>query len=168
MAQMYPCERVGLELIETARFRSTNSVDLAISPSQLWQVLEDEESWPRWSMLTKMTWTSPRPHRVGSTRAIETRGGARAVEEVIAWHPQNHLAFRMNAISEPIAGASVEEHRIEATPQGCRLTWTLAHDPKDPPLLAKLIAKRVMKFQYNQYLAKLRQYTDTRFGMTIF
>ncbi|WP_123029273.1 SRPBCC family protein [Mycolicibacterium stellerae] len=165
---MYPCERVGLELIESARFRSTNSVDLNVTPSQLWQVLEDAESWPRWSMLTKMTWISPRPYQVGSTRAIEMRGGARAVEEVIAWHPQSHLAFRMNQISEGIAGASVEEHRIEATAQGCRLTWTLAHDPKDPPLLDKLIAKRVMNHQYRQYLAKLRQYTDSRFGRTIY
>ncbi len=74
----------------------------------------------------------------------------------------------MNAISEPIAGASVEQHRIEATPQGCRLTWTLAHDPQDSPLLAKLIAKRVMDYKYRQYLAKLRQYTDSRFGVTIF
>jgi hypothetical protein len=158
---------VGLELIETARFRSTNSVDLAITPSQLWQVLEDEESWPRWSMLTKMTWSSPPPHTVGSIRSIEIRGGACAVEEVIAWHPQSHLAFRMNTVSAPIAGASVEEHRIEATPQGCRLTWTLAHDPNDPPLLARLIAKRVMNHQYRQYLAKLQQYTESRFGMTI-
>lgn len=164
---MYPCDRVGLELIETARFRSTNSIDLTITPSQLWQVLEEAESWPRWSMLTKMAWNSPRPHRVGSTRTIETRSGARAVEEVIAWHPQNHLAFRMNEISEPIAGGSVEEHRIEATLQGCRLTWTLAHDPKDPGFLTKLVAKRVMNRKYRQYLAKLRTYTDSRFGATI-
>ena len=164
---MYPRERVGLELIETARFRSTNSVDLAITPSQLWQVLEEAESWPRWSMLTKMTWTSPAPFRVGSTRAIEMRGGACAVEEVIAWHPQSHLAFRMNQTSLATEGASVEEHRIEPTPQGCRLTWTLAHDPKNPPLLARLIAKRVMTSKYREYLAKLRQYTDSRFGMTI-
>jgi hypothetical protein len=165
---MYQCDRVGLELIETARFRSTNSVDLAVTPSQLWQVLEEAESWPRWSMLTKMTWTSPRPYRVGSTRAIETRGGARAIEEVIAWHPQYHLAFRMNQISEDIAGGSVEEHRIEATLQGCRLTWTLAHDPKNPALLAKLLAKRVMNRKYRQYLAKLRHYTDSRFNTTVY
>ena len=165
---MYPCERVGLELIETARFRSTNSVDLAITPSQLWQVLEDAESWPRWSMVTRMTWTSPRPLRVGSTRAIELRAGACAIEEVIAWHPQSHLAFRMNQTSLATEGASVEEHRIEATPQGCRLTWTLAHDPKDPPLLARLIAKRVMTQKYRQYLGKLRDYTEQRFGQTAY
>jgi Polyketide cyclase / dehydrase and lipid transport len=165
---LYPCERVGLELLNTARFRSTNSVDLAITPAQLWQVLEEEESWPHWSFVTHMAWTSPRPFRVGTTRAIETRSGGRAVDEVIAWHPQVHLAFRVKASSVPTGGASVEELRIEPTPQGCLLTWTLAHDPKDPPLVARLFTKRVMTMKYREYLAELRRYTDQRFGMTIY
>lgn len=163
---MYQCDRVGLELIETARFRSTNSVDLTVTPSQLWQVLEEAESWPQWSFVKDMTWTSPRPFRIGTTRVIETRAGGRAVEEVIAWHPQVHLAFRVNE-SSSAGGASVEEHRIEPTPQGCRLTWTLAHDPKDPSLLAKLFLKRMMNRKYPQYLAKLRKYTEQRFGVTL-
>ena len=164
---MFPCEPVGLELIDTARFRSTNSVDLSITPGQLWQVLEEEESWPRWSYVTRMTWTSPRPFRVGTMRAIETSVGGHVVDEVIAWHPQAHLAFRVNATSADTEGASVEEFRIEPTPHGCRLTWTLAHDPRNPPLMAKLIAKRVMNFKYRQYLTKLRSYTDQRFGVSI-
>ncbi|HET6734353.1 SRPBCC family protein [Mycobacterium sp.] len=167
MPDLYPCERVGLELINTARFRSTNSVDLAITPAQLWQVLEEAESWPLWSPLTRMTWTSPAPFRLGSTRAIEMRNGGAALEEVIAWQPHSHMAFRMNKSSFARERASVEEHRIEPTPQGCRLTWTLAHDPQNPPLLARIIAKRVMTSKYREYLAKLRQYTDQRFGMTI-
>jgi hypothetical protein len=116
---------------------------------------------------TKMTWTSPKPFRVGTTRAIETRSGGRLIDEVIVWHPQVHLAFRVNETAERIEGASVEEFRIEPTPRGCRLTWTLAHDPKHPPLLARLVAKRVMNWKYRDYLAKLRKYTDQRFGTTL-
>ena len=89
------------------------------------------------------------------------------IDEVLAWHPQSHLAFRVNATSTETEGASVEEFRIEPTPQGCRLTWTLAHDPKNPPLLAKLVAGRVMNWKYRQYLDKLRSYTVTRFGVSI-
>jgi hypothetical protein len=65
------------------------------------------------------------------------------------------------------SGGCIREFRIEPTSQGCRLTWTLAHDPKNPPLLAKLIAKRVMNVRYRQYRGKLRSYTDMRFGVTI-
>jgi hypothetical protein len=33
--------------------------------------------------------------------------------------------------------------------------------------MAKLVAKRVMTWKYREYLAKLRQYTDRRFGFSI-
>ena len=168
MPDLYPCEDVGLELIDTARFRSTNSEDLSITSAQLWQVLEEAESWPLWSPISHMTWTSPAPFRVGSTRAVEMRAGACAVEEVIAWKPHSHMAFRMNKSSLPTERASVEEHRIEPTARGCRLTWTLAHDPEKPPLLARIVAKPVMTSKYREYLGKLRSYTEQRFGLTIY
>jgi len=164
---MFPCDPVGLELIDTARFRSTNSIDLPLTPEQLWQVLEDEEAWPQWSYVTRMSWTGPRPRGIGSTRAIETRSGGHVVDEVIAWHPQSHLAFRVISSSADTEGASVEEFRIEPTAQGCRVTWTLAHDPKNPPLLARLVAGRVMDSKYREYLKKLRSYTERRFGVSI-
>lgn len=167
MAELFDCRRVGLDLLATARFRSTNSVELAVTPPQLWQVLEEADAWPHWSPVARMTWTTPAPFRVGSTRAIEMRSGARAIEEVIAWKPHSHLAFRMNRSSLPTEGASVEEHRIEPTPQGCRLTWTLAHDPDHYRLRDALLAKPVMRMRYRDYLAKLRRYTDQRFGVTI-
>ncbi|MBY0285860.1 MAG: hypothetical protein K2X52_01750 [Mycobacteriaceae bacterium] len=53
-----------------------------------------------------MTWTGRRPFRVGTTRAIETRIGRHVVDEVIAWHPQAHLAFRVNATSADPEGES--------------------------------------------------------------
>jgi hypothetical protein len=39
--------------------------------------------------------------------------------------------------------------------------------PEESPLLAKLVANRVMTIKYRQYLSKLRRYTDMRFGVTI-
>lgn len=130
-------------------------------------MLEEAEAWPPWSYVTHMTWTGPGPLGVGSTRAVETRSGGRVIDEVIAWHPQMHMAFRVNAVSVPTEGASVEEFRIEPTPRGCRLTWTLAHDPKQASLGVKLIARPVMNAKYRQYMAKLGKYTEQRFGISI-
>jgi hypothetical protein len=48
---MFPCERVDLSFVESAPFRFRNSVDLAITPEQLFEVLGDAESWPRWAEL---------------------------------------------------------------------------------------------------------------------
>lgn len=59
---MYPCELVDLSFIKNAKYRYSNSVDLAITPEQVFEVLEDAESWPQWAkVITKVTWTSPKP-----------------------------------------------------------------------------------------------------------
>lgn len=49
MTTMYPCERVDLTFIRDAKFRFSNSVDLAITPEQLFEVLSDADSWPQWA-----------------------------------------------------------------------------------------------------------------------
>jgi hypothetical protein len=73
---MFPCERVDVDFTETAPYRFTNSVDLAIAPQQLFEVLADAESWPHWaSVITNVTWTSPEPRGVGTTRTVDMRGG---------------------------------------------------------------------------------------------
>lgn len=46
---MYPCERVGLSFTETAPYLFRNTVDLAITPEQLFEVLADPQAWPRWA-----------------------------------------------------------------------------------------------------------------------
>ena len=70
---MKPCERVGLDFIDSAPFRFVSAVDLAITPEQ---VLDDAETWPQWATaITKLTWTSHQPHGVGTTRNVDMRGG---------------------------------------------------------------------------------------------
>lgn len=57
--QAPPCERVELDFIESAPYRFVSTVDLPITPQQLFEVLEDAESWPHWAtVITRVTWTS--------------------------------------------------------------------------------------------------------------
>src|SRR3954452_13613709 len=73
---MHQCERVGLDFIDSAPFRFVSTVDLTIMPEQVFEVLDDAESWPQWATaITKVTWTSPQPHGVGTTRTVNMRGG---------------------------------------------------------------------------------------------
>jgi hypothetical protein len=58
-----------LEFIGTARFRSTNAVELSSLPAN------------------------------SGKCALETRVGGHVADEAIAWHPQSHLTFRLIAIS---------------------------------------------------------------------
>jgi carbon monoxide dehydrogenase subunit G len=162
---MYPCERVDVGFTENAPFRFRNSVDLAITPEQLFEVLADAESWPRWaSVITKVTWTSPEPRGVGTTRIVEMRGGIVGAEEFLAWEPFTHMAFRFNECSTRAVAAFAEEYRVDVIPGGCRLTWTMAQKPAGPAKLAMFFVGPVLNLTLRRFLRNLRSYTDSRFG----
>lgn len=164
---MFPCERVGLDFVENAPHVFRNSVDLAITPEQLFEVLADAESWPRWaSVITKVTWTSPEPRGVGTTRTVEMRGGLVGNEEFIAWEPLRHMAFRFNECSTQAVAAFAEDYRVEVIPGGCRLTWTMAQRPAGPSRWAMPLVGPLLNLGLRRFLRNLRSYTDARFSAT--
>ena len=164
---MFPCERVDLDFVDNARFRFHNSVDLAITPEQLFEVLSDAESWPRWaSVITGVTWTSPAPFGVGTTRAVEMRGGLVGNEEFLAWEPFTRMAFRFNECSTQAVAAFAEDYRVEVIPGGCRLTWTMAQRPAGPSRLAMPLVGPLLNLGLRRFLRNLRRYTDARFSAT--
>jgi carbon monoxide dehydrogenase subunit G len=162
---MFPCERVDLSFIENAPFRFHNSVDLAITPEQLFEVLADAEAWPRWaSAITKVTWTSPEPRGVGTTRIVNMRGGIVGDEEFLAWEPFTRMAFRFNECSTRAVAAFAEDYRVEVIPGGCRLTWTMAQKAAGPSRLAMPLVGPLLNLGLRRFLTNLRGYTDARFA----
>lgn len=159
---MFPCERVDTSFTDTAPFRFSNSVDLAITPEQLFEVLSDAQSWPRWAkVITKVAWTSPEPRGVGTTRVVEMRGGLVGNEEFLAWEPFTHMAFRFNECSTRSVAAFAEDYRVEVIPGGCRLTWTMAQKPAGPAKLAMVVVGPLLNLALRRYLRNLRSYTDS-------
>jgi len=162
---MVPCERVHLDFIERAPYRFRNSVELAITPEQLFEVLSDPQSWPQWAtVITKVTWTSPEPRGVGATRTVHMRGGIVGDEEFLAWEPFRRMAFRFNECSTRAVAAFAEDYRVETTPGGCRLTWTMAQKPAGPARIAMLIVHPLLNVMLRRFLSNLRAYTDSRFA----
>ncbi|MBW0017591.1 MAG: SRPBCC family protein [Mycobacterium sp.] len=158
---MFPCERVDLSFIDTAPHRFRNSVDLAITPEQLFAVLGDAESWPRWAtVITKVTWTSPEPRGVGTTRTVEMRGGIVGNEEFLSWEPYTRMAFRFNECSSKAVAAFAEDYLVELIPGGCRLTWTMAQKPAGPARFAMVLVGPLLNIALRRFLKNLRSYTD--------
>jgi hypothetical protein len=167
MAKMFPCERVSVSFTETAPYRFSNSVDLAITPEQLFEVLADAEAWPRWaSVITKVTWTSPEPRGVGTTRTVNMRGGIIGDEEYLVWEPYTRMAFRFNECSTKAVAAFAEDYRVEVIPGGCRMTWKLAQQPAGPAKLAIFVVRPLLNLAFRRFLTNLRRYTDKRFAVT--
>lgn len=165
---MFPCKRVDVSFVDPASraapFLFRNSVDLAITPEQLFEVFADAESWPRWApVITKVTWTSPEPRGIGTTRTVDMRGGIVANEEFLSWEPFTHMAFRFNECSTRAVAACAEDYRVEDIPGGCRLTWTMAQKPAGAAWLAMFIARPILNLAFRRFLTNLRKYTEARF-----
>lgn len=87
----------------------------------VWAALLDAEAWTQWLPITKVTWTSPQPFAVGTTRTVEI--GAQVVEETFfAWDEGSRMAFRFEQSSLPVS-AAVEDYRVVPTAGGCELVW---------------------------------------------
>lgn len=164
---MFACERVDAGFADTAPHRWRNSVDLAITPEQLFEVLADADAWPRWaSVITRVTWTSPEPRGAGTTRTVDMRGGIVGDEEFLVWEPFTRMAFRFNRCSTRAVAAFAEDYRVELIPGGCRLTWTMAQKLTGPAKFAIVAVGPLLNLTLRRFLTNLRSYTDARFAAT--
>jgi uncharacterized protein YndB with AHSA1/START domain len=104
-----PVRTRGPRLHRQCAVRFVSTVDLTITPEQVFEVLDDAESWPQWATaITKVTWTSPQPHGVGK-RTVDMRGGIIGDEEFLAWEPSRTWLF---ASTTPRPAASRRSPRI--------------------------------------------------------
>jgi carbon monoxide dehydrogenase subunit G len=163
---MTPCERVDLAFIDSAPFRFVSTVELTINPEQLFEVLSDAESWPRWAtVITKVTWTSPEPRGVGTTRTVHMRGGIVGDEEFLAWEAFTRMAFRFNKASTSSIAAFAEDYNVVPTVNGCHLTWVMAMKPNGVAArLGMRLGRPVMSRMFQKFLYNLRDYTDKRYA----
>ncbi len=166
MVRRHPCERVDLDFVDRAPYRFVSTVDLAITPEQLFDVLADETSWPQWaSVITKVTWTSPLPRGVGTTRTVDMLGGITADEEFLAWEPFTRMAFRFNESTTGSVAAFAEDYRVLRTANGCHLTWIMAMKPNGLAGRFGLFTGRpVMGWLFQRFLHNLRRYAAERFA----
>ena len=90
-------------------------------PSAVWAALLDADAWTHWLPITKVTWTSPLPGAVGTTRTVEV--GPQVIEETFfAWEEGSRMAFWFERSSLPLS-AAVEDYRVVPTAGGCELRW---------------------------------------------
>lgn len=166
MAERHPCKRVSVDFVDSAPYRFVSTVDLAITPEQLFEVLADETSWPQWAtVITKVTWTSPEPRGVGTTRTVDMVGGITGDEEFLIWEPFSRMAFRFNEATTGSISAFAEDYRVVPTTQGCHLTWIMALEPNGLAGRFGLFTGRpVMGWLFQRFLHNLRRYTDERYA----
>jgi len=115
----------------------------------VWPLVGEARRWREWSFLTSTGLqheASPVPDGVGAVRKF-SRFGVGSREEVVAWDPPGHLAYRI------LSGFPVRNYRADVTltpdGTGTRIEWAGAYDPKWPGtarILAKVLPAMMQRF----------------------
>lgn len=157
---MHPCAPVGVDWLERAPLRFSNTVAIALPPADLFGVLARADTWPRWAkVITHVDYTSPEPHGVGTTRTVTMRGGLVADETFLAWEPGERMAFRFDAVSTSALAAFLEVYTIRATPTGCDLTWALGQELRGPSGWLAPLSRPVTDLAFRRFLGSLQRLT---------
>ena len=152
---MNECKPLTLEdfdrLDESFRFETT----LDATPERVFEVFEDPESWPIWARpIQTVTWTSPKPFAVGTTRDVDIVGGLVAHERFFVWEPPHRMAFYFVGTSKPAVASLAEYYELEPLSGGrSRFVWRVAYESRSrmryvSPLLrpaVRLFMARIVK-----------------------
>lgn len=128
---------VGEDYLAASKHRVSHRFDLPASA--VWAALMDDKAWTEWLPLTKVTWTSPKPFKVGTTRTVAI--GEMEIDEVFfAWDEGRRIAFYFAASSLPVS-AGIEDYRVVEVPGGCELRWV--GRASAPLILGWLVSKQL-------------------------
>lgn len=124
----------------------------------VWPLVGEAARWREWSFLSKTGLEregSPEPDGVGAIRRF-TRFGVGSREEVVAWDPPGHLAYRI------LSGFPVRNYLADVTltpdGTGTRIEWAGRYDPKWPGTGRVLAA--VLAFMMQRFTDDLAAYAD--------
>jgi uncharacterized protein YndB with AHSA1/START domain len=126
------CKRVGLEDFDRLEQSFRFEVTLDATPESVFQVFEDPDSWPVWvGAIKRVSWTSPKPFGVGTSRDVEIIGGLIAHEVFFAWEPPHRMGFYFEGTNKPAVASLGEHYELQPLSGGrSRLVWRVAYDSR--------------------------------------
>jgi hypothetical protein len=115
----------------SAPFVHRYPVDLAVPPDTVWSSLTSDRSMWDWRLpIKRLTWTSPRPFGVGTTREVILSGGSFGIRErYFRWEDGRRMSFVATECDRRLLRRFAEDYLVESRPGGSRFTWTIALEP---------------------------------------
>lgn len=157
------CEERGHALFTEAPYRYSNTVELPVSPEQLFAIFDDPDSWSRWATgIGGVEWTSPKPLGTGATRTVTFWGGMKVYEDFFDYAPPHTMAFHFYGTSEAVWVAFGEHYTVEPTPTGCRFTWQVAYEPTGVFGRLHPMLRPIMALNFKTYMWRLKRYCRRR------
>jgi hypothetical protein len=150
----FACEPVDESFFETAPVRMSARFEVAQPAAEVWGELTGERPLHWCRILQDVSWTSPRPFGVGTTREVKAVWGANLLREhYFRWEEGRRHSFYVVEMSAPLARRFAEDYLVEPTgDRSCRFTWTIAFEPKSLAIPGVPLNKLLLRTLY----------TDTR------
>ena len=115
-------------------------------PEKVWESLVSDESLAAWGpMIKDVTWTSPRPFGVGTTREVTAPGGSVMRERFFQWDDGNSKSFYVYESALPLFKRFAEHYLVEPAGSETLFTWTLAIEPKSAFALPVKVLAPILK-----------------------
>src|SRR5262245_17626685 len=125
MTRWYPLESADDDFIASAPHIFRYQKRFAASPDKVWESLTSDGSLAKWSSAIKeVTWTSPRPFGVGTTREVQPLGGPRVKERYYRWDDERRShAFYVYEATMPLFNRFAEDYIVDPDGDGSLFTW---------------------------------------------
>lgn len=151
MTRWYPLEPADDDFLTSAPHIFRFEKRFAAPPSKVWESLVSDESLTAWSpMIKELTWTSPRPFGVGTTREVLPLGGPRTRERYYRWDEGHSHAFYATESTMPLFRRFAEDYIVEPDGDGTKFTWVMALEPKSALSLPLKALAPAMKLAFGQ------------------
>jgi hypothetical protein len=124
----------------------SETFEIARPAADVWAELtaDDTLSWCR--IVDKVTWTSPRPFGVGTTRTVKALKGGNVINEhYFRWEEGRRKSFYVVEASAPLFKRFAEDYLVEpVSDSSCRFTWAIAYEPKRGMGAGKALNNRLL------------------------
>ena len=122
-------------LFETAPWRFVTAVEVPASAAEVFHTFEDGAQWPRWFKgIRRVTWTSPKPYGVGTTRTVEL-DALTVFEHFFRWQSGERFSFYVTHATVPLFRALAEDYLLEdlaPARRSYRTAWRISPATRSP------------------------------------
>lgn len=127
----FKCRPVDEAFFAAAPLRLRAGFEIPRPATEVWGELTSDSALHWCRILNQVTWTSPRPFGVGTTREVKALWGANMLREhYFLWEEGRRHCFYVTETTSPLFESLAEDYTVE--PRGaeaCRFTWTIAVRP---------------------------------------
>lgn len=154
----FRCEAADESFFESAPMRLRGVFETGLPAAEVWAELTSERPLHWCRILSEVSWTSPRPFGVGTTRAVKALWGASLLRErYFRWEEGRRHSFAVEETTNPMIRRLAEDYLVEPSGGGgSRFTWSIAVEPRAWARPANPLNRRILLSLFHD--------TDRHFG----